>query len=126
MNSQGARQVEQAAAPLALGLFLAWWAPVLYLAAAVSAARAAGHACRLTSWLRAPGPVLPGGAGDASKHLVGWAVDLVPKDKGNEAAWRGLAAFLRSWPFVYVLDHVGTARHLHVQIGRYPLKQQTQ
>jgi len=112
----------------ALGAFLAWWLPVAYLAAAVAAARSS-HRFKLTSWLRAPGVKLPGGAGDASKHLIGWAVDLVPLGAGGgpatEEQWRSLAASMRSWPGIWVLDHTGTGRHLHCQIGRYPLKQKT-
>lgn len=105
----------------ALGLFLAWWGPVAYLATALAHARSSGHNYRLTSWLRAPGATLPGGAGETSKHVIGWAVDIVPVDP---AGWAGLAAALRRWPGIWVLDHVGTGRHLHVQVGRYPLKQE--
>lgn len=122
-DQAGNRELEEAGAPVALGLFLAWFLPVAYLAAAIQAARLAGHKFRLTSWLRGA-EQLPGGSADKSKHLVGWAADLVPLDRDNEAAWSGLAAQLRRWPGIWVLVHTGTGRHVHVQVGRYPLKQE--
>jgi len=103
---------------LAAAAFLGWWLPVAYLTLCIHAA-GKRYPWRLTSWIRPAGAQLAGGAGEKSKHVLGWAVDLVPLDSAH---WQPLAAALRAWPGIWVLDHTGTARHLHVQVGRYPIK----
>lgn len=104
---------------IGFGVLFGFWASgALYLWSAVQDVNSR-IPLRVTQWWRAPKQKLRGSSGDKSKHLVAWGIDLVPRDPTKYDA---ALEELNKWPGVYAIAHVGTAKHIHAQLGLYPLR----